>query len=174
MLPSAYHQLVQALDQLPAIGPKAADRLAQHILNNGQLQPLLQALTVASKEIQRCKHCQSYSTAELCPLCVNPQRQQSKILVLANINHQLQAEEKGWQGSYFILHGLLSPMVGIGPSQLALNKLQQRLLSQQIQQVIIALEDNAEGRATSQFIQSLPELTNISVEDARWQNWISH
>lgn len=174
MLPSAYHQLVQALDQLPAIGPKAADRLAQHILNNGQLQPLLKALTVAAQEIQRCSQCQSYSTAELCQLCVNPQRQQDKILVLASINHLQQAEDNGWQGSYFVLHGLLSPMVGVGPSQLAINRLQQRLQTQPIQQVIVALESNAEGRATSQYIQSLPELISVNVECIEWQSWIAH
>lgn len=174
MLPSAYHQLVQAFDQLPAIGPKAADRLAQHILNHGQLQPLLHALTVAEQEIQRCKLCQSYSAAELCLICADVQRQQNKILIVANVNHQQQAEDNGWQGAYFILHGLLSPMVGVGPSQLALNKLQQNLLAQDIQQVVIALEDSAEGRATSQFIQSLPELAHINIKDVHWNNWIAH
>lgn len=174
MLPSAYHQLVQALDQLPAIGPKAADRLAQHILNHGQAQLLWQALEKAHNDIQRCTQCQSYSSTELCPVCANSQRQQHKVLVLATVNHQVQAEEKGWQGTYFILHGLLSPMVGVGPSQLAINKLHQRLLTPTIDQLVIALEDNAEGRATSQYIQSLPELTSLNIEDISWKNWIAH
>lgn len=173
MLPSAYHQLVQALDQLPAIGPKAADRLAQHILNNDQVEPLLQALNAAAADIKRCQQCQSYSTETHCTLCANPQRQHKKILVLANINHLQQAEDSGWQGRYFILHGLLSPMVGIGPSQLALDKLQQQLLSSPIEQVVIALENNAEGRATSQYIQSLPELNDIPTEGTHWQSWIA-
>src|SRR5690554_5001812 len=115
MLPSAYHQLVQALDQLPAIGPKAADRLAQHLLNSGQAKSLLQALDTAYTEIKRCQQCQTYSVTELCQHCSNPQREQQKLLVLANVNHQSQAEQSGWTGHYFILHGLLSPMVGIGP-----------------------------------------------------------
>lgn len=177
MLPSAYHQLVQALDLLPAIGPKAADRLAQHILNSGQAKTLLQALDAAHTEIKRCSQCQGYSNQELCLLCANPQREQQKLLVLANVNHQVLAEENGWTGHYFILHGLLSPMVGTGPSQLGINKLQQHLIAQKVQQVtqvIIALEDNAEGRATSQYIQSLPELTGVETQVVAWKNWIAH
>lgn len=174
MLPSAYHQLVQALDQLPAIGPKAADRLAQHILNNGQAKALLQALEAAHIEIKRCKQCQSYSNSELCQHCANPAREQQKLLVLANVNHQVLAEENGWQGHYFILHGLLSPMVGTGPSQLGIDILQQRLATQSIKQVVIALDDNAEGRATSQYIQSLPELTAVKTQVISWKNWIAH
>src|SRR5690554_5727565 len=95
MLPSAYHQLVQALDQLPTIGTKAAERLTQHILTTGQLQPLLQALSAADAEIQRCKQCQSYIVDEHCLLCIDPQREQEKILVVANVNHQQLAEEQG-------------------------------------------------------------------------------
>ena len=174
MLPSAYHQLVQALDQLPTIGTKAAERLAQHILNTGQLQPLLQALSAADSEIQRCRQCQSYSANEHCLLCTDPQREQDRILVVANVNHQQLAEEQGWKGTYFVLHGLLSPMVGIGPNQLAIAQLQRLLSQQPIQQVIIALEDNAEGRATSQFIQSLPELAAINVQAISWKHWIAH
>lgn len=171
-LPAAYQQLVQALDQLPAVGPRAAARLAQHLLNDGQGHTLLQALQQALNGVQRCQRCRLYSSELLCSCCTNPQRDTTALLVLAGVDEQQQAEQQGWQGQYFILHGLLSPMAGRGPAQLGLTQLRQRLLDEsQLQHIVIALEDSAEGRATRQFIEALPELKGRQLLRDDWQSW---
>lgn len=171
-LPAAYQQLINAIDQLPAIGPRAAARLAQHLLIEGQ-EPLLQALLRAKQELKLCTLCQSFSTHSICSCCEDMQRDQSALLIVASIEEQQLAEQKGWRGLYFVLHGLLSPMANRGPKKLGIPLLQQRLISADIRKICIALEASAEGKATSQFISYLPEMSGKDVECINWSEWLA-
>lgn len=172
-LPAAYLQLVQALDQLPAVGPRAAARLAQHLLNSGDGAVLMQALQRAGNEVQRCRGCRCYSQSELCDICSDEQRDTSRWLVVAGVEELLQAEQAGWTGQYFVLHGLLAPMAGRGPNQLGLDQLQQRAATAaQPLQITLALESTAEGRATSAFIVSLLATTGVELAVHDWTEWL--
>lgn len=170
-LPAAYQQLINAIDQLPAIGPRAAARLAQHLLIEGQ-EPLLQALLRAKQELTLCRYCQSFSAQSICSCCQDAQRDQSSLLIVANLEEQQLAEQKGWRGLYFVLHGLLSPMANRGPKKLGIPLLQQRLSGADIKTVCIALEASAEGKATTQFISYLPEVVGKDVECISWSEWL--
>lgn len=170
-LPTSYVALVQALDQLPGIGQKAASRLAQHLLVNVQGQPLLSALQQAVSTVQLCQKCRSLCTDSLCERCKNPDALQSSILVLAGCDEQQAALELGWTGQFFILHGLLSPMLGIGPKQLQLSLLKKRLTEQKMP-VIIAVDDSVEGRTTAQFIVSLLP-SDVEVQWLPWPQWLA-
>lgn len=172
-LPKAYVQLVQALDQLPTVGPLAAERFAQHLLNTEQGAHLQRALNQALAELKRCEHCQAYSQENCCELCADTERHQHGVLVVASVAQQQQALAAGFAGQIFILHGLLSPLAGIGPKQLRLDKLKTLLTHTKAQSIILALEDSAEGRATRQFIQEFTELSSKEVQALSWENWLA-
>src|SRR5690606_3323348 len=174
LLPAAYQQLVQALDQLPAVGPRAAARLAQHLLNSDAGAALLQALQRAGAEVTQCRHCRCYSNADLCGLCGNEQRDRTRWLVVAGVDELQQAEQAGWRGLCFVLHGLLAPMSGRGPNQLGLGQLQQRVATAaRPLQITLALESTAEGRATAAFIASMLAVAGVEVVLQDWTEWLT-
>lgn len=174
VLPAAYLQLVQALDQLPAVGPRAAARLAQHLLNSDAADVLLQALQRAGHEVQQCHQCRCYSRTEVCDLCADQQRDNSRWLIVAGVDEVQQAEQAGWRGQYFVLHGLLAPMSGRGPNQLGLDQLQQRVVAAaRPLQITLALESTAEGRATSAFIASMLATAGVELVPQDWTEWLS-
>ena len=173
-LPAAYLQLVQALDQLPAVGPRAAARLAQHLLNSSDGHALMQALQRAGSELQQCRQCRHYSSTALCGICSNEQRDASRWLVVAGVDELQQAEQAGWRGLYFVLHGLLAPMSGRGPNQLGLDQLQQRVVAAaRPLQITLALESTAEGRATGAFITSMLATTGVELVLQDWTEWLT-
>lgn len=170
MLPAAYQQLVSAIDELPSVGPRAAARLAQHLLISGQWRLLRDALEQASG-ILLCRHCRLYSAEEICTVCADPARNNKMLLVVAGMDDAVQAEQVGWRGHYYVLHGLLSPMTGIGPAQLGLPALAERAADPDLREIIVALDDSAEGRATSAFIRQLLQPATAVLTELSWQRW---
>lgn len=168
-LPAAYQQLVYALDQLPSVGPKAAARLAQFLLRNDNGELLLQALSKAKQEIQLCQNCQNFSAAPLCELCLDNKRS-SALLVVSSVDELNDAEQAKWPGRYFVLHGLLSPVHGLGPKQLKLDVLAAQMKG--YDSITLALEGSAEGRASAQFISALAAQANIPCHYQPWQSWL--
>ncbi|MCD8521596.1 MAG: hypothetical protein LRY66_01295 [Saccharospirillaceae bacterium] len=169
-LPAAYRQLIECFDALPGIGPRAAARLAQHVLEHDLGARLQQAIQCARDTLQHCSQCRSYSLAPVCTLCADAGRQQSQLLVLAGVDDQAFWEGAGYRGGYFILHGLLSPVAGIGPRQLHLPQLKQRVESllaglqsdskcpgpaARSLSLLIVLEPSVEAEATAQFIDDM-------------------
>ncbi len=170
MLPAAYQQLVSAIDELPAIGPRAASRLAQHLLISGRLTVLREALDRAAA-ISLCSRCRLFTCSDVCSVCADEDRDAGRILVVAGMDDVMQAEGIGWQGRYFVLHGLLSPMAGLGPSQLGLSALANLAARADVHRIIIALDESAEGRATSVFIRQLLQSDTAEVSELSWQRW---
>lgn len=165
-LPKVYTELVMALDALPGLGNKAATRLAQYLLRNKDAA-LYRCLHEANA-LQLCQHCQTFSATPLCSLCDAPSS--PDYLVVRSVEEQMQAKEKGFTGRYFVLHDLLSPAQGVGPKQLGLDKLSAHLDAPI--SLCIALEDSAEGRATTEFIRQLAKQKNCQVTSCTWPQWL--
>lgn len=170
-LPRAYQGLVDAFDRLPGIGPNAAERIAQHLLKSGQLAQLQQALAQAQNEVQLCQQCQSFSLTSLCTHCAEASASTNKLLVVAHLKQRQQALVQGYDGVVFVLHGLLSPLAGIGPKELGLDKLQALVQQQSCQELVLAFDNSAEGLATQQYIKALigPEISCQAMPFEQWQ-----
>lgn len=162
-LPAQYRQLIECFDALPGIGPRAAARMAQHVLEHESGERLQQAILSARKVLQHCSCCRAYSDLSICPLCADSERSALHLLVLAGVEDQIRWEEAGYRGGYFVLHGLLSPVAGIGPRQLHLPDLKQRVetlvsvaeASSESLLVQVVLDSSVEADATGQFIEDM-------------------
>ncbi len=163
-LPAQYRQLIECFDALPGIGPRAAARMAQHVLEHDSGERLQQAILTARKTLQHCSCCRTYSDLSICPLCTDDERSTLHLLVVSGVEDQFRWEEAGYRGGYFVLHGLLSPVAGIGPRQLHLPDLKQRVetlvsaaesSSAENLLVQVVLESSVEADATGQFIEDM-------------------
>lgn len=155
-VPSAYQQLVDALDQLPSIGPNAAERISDYLVRSQSIAKLQEALTLA-QSLKLCECCQTFTDGELCQQCqqVLASEPSQKLLVVESFQHYQQAIKQGFNGIVFVLHGLLSPIAGIGPKELNLAKLQALVVQQSFSDITLALANSAEGRTTQQYLQTL-------------------
>ena len=127
---NAISQLIQQLSRLPGIGQKSAQRLAFHIINmpREQVEQLAAAITGAKANVRYCKCCQTLTDQELCPICSNPKRDHSVIMVVENPRDMAAYEKTGkYEGVYHVLHGAISPMIGIGPNDIKLKELRAKL-----------------------------------------------
>ncbi|MGB2974218.1 MAG: recombination mediator RecR [Candidatus Competibacter sp.] len=152
------NQLITALRCLPGVGPKSAHRLALHLLERDRdgARRLIESLREALEGIGRCRRCRDLSETELCALCANPRRNQALLCVLETPADVLAVEQAtGFQGVYFVLMGHLSPLDGIGPTELGLDVLETRLSEGQIQEIILATNPTVEGEATAYYIGEL-------------------
>lgn len=158
-------RLIEELSGLPGIGSKSAQRLAFHILNMSleHVERLSGAILEARKNVCYCRQCFTLTDAELCPICGNPQRDQSMIMVVED-TRDLAAYEKTqkYEGVYHVLHGAISPMLGIGPNDIKLKELMQRLQGE-VEEVIIATNSSLEGETTAMYISKLIKPTGIKV-----------
>lgn len=158
-------KLIQELSALPGIGSKSAQRLAFHILNmpTEQVEGLAAAIVDAKKNVRYCKQCFTLTDEELCPICRDAARNQKTIMVVEN-TRDLAAYEKTqkYDGVYHVLHGAISPMLGIGPGDIRLKELMQRL-QQDVDEVIIATNSSLEGETTAMYISKLIKPTGIKV-----------
>lgn len=158
-------KLIQELSALPGIGSKSAQRLAFHILNmpDEQVESLAGAIVDAKKNVRYCKDCFTLTDDELCPICKDPARNHKVIMVVEN-TRDLAAYEKTqkYEGVYHVLHGAISPMLGIGPGDIKLKELMQRL-QQDVDEVIIATNSSLEGETTAMYISKLIKPTGIKV-----------
>lgn len=159
------NQLVEQLSHLPGIGVKTAQRLAFHIMNMpaDQAKRLADSITEAKSHVQYCKCCQTLTDKELCPICANVKRDHSVIMVVETTQDLAAYEKTGkYDGVYHVLHGAISPMLGIGPDDIRLKELMQRLQGD-VSEVIVATNSSLEGETTAMYISKLIKPTGIKV-----------
>jgi len=153
-------KLIEELSRLPGIGIKTAQRLAFHIINQSeeQVQALAKALVDAKENVRYCVSCQTLTDQERCPICVNPNRNQEEIMVVENPRDLAAYEKIGkYQGVYHVLHGAISPMLGIGAEDIRIRELMGRL-EDGVKEVIIATNSSLEGETTAMYINKLIKL----------------
>ena len=159
---SQISRLIEEFSKLPGIGPKSAQRLAFHIINRPieEVKSLSDAIIEAKEHVRYCKQCYTLTDSELCPICSNPQRDASTIMVVENTRDLAAYEKTGkYEGVYHVLHGAISPMLGIGPNDI---KLKERLQGD-VKEVIIATNSSLEGETTAMYISKLIKPTGIKV-----------
>ena len=157
--------LIEELSKLPGVGSKSAQRLAFHIINMPQEQvaSLAEAITQAKANSRYCKECYTLTDQELCPICSSDRRDHKTIMVVENTRDLAAYEKTGkYEGVYHVLHGAISPMLGIGPNDIRLKELMQRLQGD-IKEVIIATNSSLEGETTAMYISKLIKPTGIRV-----------
>ncbi len=159
------NRLVEELMGLPGIGSKSAQRLAFHILNmpKENAEKLSNAIIEARNHVQYCKECYTLTDNELCPICSNDRRDHRTIMVVENSRDLAAYEKTGkYEGVYHVLHGAISPMLGIGPADIRLKELLMRL-QKEADEVIIATNSSLEGETTAMYISKLVKPTGIKV-----------
>ena len=159
------NKLIEQLSHLPGIGAKSAQRLAFHIMNmpKEQVEQLTASITGAREKVRYCKECCTLTDQELCPICANSRRDHQTIMVVENTRDLAAYEKTGkYDGVYHVLHGAISPMLGIGPDDIRLKELMQRL-QQDVKEVIIATNSSLEGETTAMYISKLIKPTGIRV-----------
>ncbi|MCQ4775390.1 Recombination protein RecR [uncultured Clostridium sp.] len=162
---SQISRLIEEFSKLPGIGPKSAQRLAFHIINRPieEVKSLSDAIIEAKEHVRYCKQCYTLTDSELCPICSNPERDASTIMVVENTRDLAAYEKTGkYNGVYHVLHGAISPMLGIGPNDIKLKELIQRLQGD-VKEVIIATNSSLEGETTAMYISKLIKPTGIKV-----------
>lgn len=158
-------KLIEQLSRLPGIGAKSAQRLAFHIVNmpKEQVEQLASAITDAKTNVCYCKSCYTLTDQELCPICSNQRRDKKVIMVVENTRDLAAYEKTGkYEGVYHVLHGAISPMLGIGPGDIKLKELMQRLQGD-VDEVIIATNSSLEGETTAMYISKLIKPTGVKV-----------
>ena len=162
---SQISKLIEQLSSLPGIGGKTAQRLAFHIVNMPleKVQALSDSIINAKKNVRYCKECFTMTDQELCPICANPKRNHKVIMVVENTRDLAAYEKTGkYDGVYHVLHGAISPMLGIGPADIRLKELMTRLQGD-VEEVIIATNSSLEGETTAMYISKLIKPTGIKV-----------
>ena len=158
-------KLIEELSKLPGVGAKSAQRLAFHIINmpKEQVEELAGAMTEARNHIRYCRECFTLTDQELCPICSSDKRNHKIIMVVENTRDLAAYEKTGkYDGVYHVLHGAISPMLGIGPGDIKLKELMQRLQSD-VEEVIIATNSSLEGETTAMYLSKLMKPTGIKV-----------
>ncbi len=159
------NKLIDELSSLPGIGSKTAQRLAFHILNlpEDRTQRLADAIVEARQNVRYCKTCYTLTDADECPICKNASRDHRTIMVVEDTRDLAAYEKTGkYEGVYHVLHGAISPMLGIGPEDIRLKELIQRLEGD-VDEVIIATNSSLEGETTAMYISKLIKPTGIRV-----------
>lgn len=150
--------LIDSLTCLPGVGKKSAQRMALHLLerDRGAIKQLSAALIQALNGAKHCQQCRNYADTDLCGLCVHPQREKELICVVETPADVMALEASGsYRGQYFVLLGKLSPLDGIGPEQLGMDVLEQRLQQGAIKELILATNPTLEGEITAQYIADM-------------------
>ena len=160
------NKLIEELAALPGIGNKSAQRLAFYIIgmSKPRVQQLSLAITEARENVHYCSVCQNLTDSDVCPVCRDPQRDHSTIMVVENPRDLAAYEKTGrYEGVYHVLHGAISPMLGIGPSDIRLKELMERLAREDVREVIIATNSSLEGETTAMYISRLIKPSGIKV-----------
>jgi recombination protein RecR len=151
-------RLIDALRALPGVGPKTAQRMAFHLLQEGRAgaRALSEALQASLDAVGRCKRCRMLTEGELCQICLAPQRDVSLVCVVESPADVVAVEQSGsFRGRYFVLMGHLSPLDGIGPEQLGVRELEGILDEGSVRELILATNPTVEGEATAHFLSDL-------------------
>ena len=161
----AITNLIEEFSRLPGIGAKSAQRLAFHIVNmpEEQVTRLAQTTVSAKKNIRYCKECCTLTDQEICPICSSKKRDHSTIMVVENTRDLAAYEKTGkYNGVYHVLHGAISPMLGIGPNDIRLKELMARLQGD-VKELILATNSSLEGETTAMYISKLVKPTGIKI-----------
>lgn len=159
-------ELIAALEKLPGVGPKSAQRLAYHLLRvpDHEAFALAKAIENAKAKLRFCELCQNISENAICEICADRRRDQSVICVVAEPRDIAAVERANeYKGLYHVLHGLLSPMDGIGPESLRVRELLARLSGETVQEIILATNPTLEGDATALYLSKLIKPAGIRV-----------
>lgn len=156
--PAALEELIQSLRCLPGVGPKSAQRMAYHLLQRDQkgAERLARGLHEALGRIRHCGRCNTFTEAEMCALCSSPRRDAALLCVVESPGDLLMMEQsQSYSGLYFVLMGRLSPLDGIGPREIHLDRLVKRATDGEVREVILATNFTVEGEATAHYISEL-------------------
>lgn len=159
------NKLIEELAALPGIGGKSAQRLAFHLINMPQdkVNRLANSIMEAKANVRYCKECYTLTDREVCPVCSNANRNRKLIMVVESTRDLAAYEKTGkYEGVYHVLHGAISPMLGIGPGDIKLKELMERL-QEDVEEVIIATNSSLEGETTAMYISKLIKPTGIKV-----------
>ncbi len=153
--PAAVRRVIVGLSKWPGIGEKTASRLALHLLraSEAEVLELANALMELKEKIQLCRRCFAFADQEFCPICANPSRHQGQIMVVAEPGDLLAIEKVGWyQGLYHVLGGLISPLEGVGPDDIRIMELLDRVMKEEVKEVILGLNPSLEGETTTTYL----------------------
>ncbi len=159
-------RLIEEFHRLPGIGPKSAQRLTYYLLRapEEQARALAQAILAVKDKIVLCSQCQNITDADPCLICRHPERDRTQICVVEEPLDILALERTGgYKGLYHVLHGVISPMDGVGPEDLKIRELLERLKDGEVQEVILATNPNLEGEATAMYLQNLLKPLGLKV-----------
>jgi recombination protein RecR len=159
-------RLIEAFHKLPGIGPKSAQRLTYYLLraSDAEVRALAQAIGELKEETTLCSLCQNITEQDPCSVCSDPERDASMICVVEEPLDILAIERsRSYRGLYHVLHGVLSPMEGVGPEELKLSQLVARLRNGTVREVIMATNPNLEGEATAMYVSRLLEPAGVRV-----------
>lgn len=160
------NNLISELAALPGIGEKSAQRLAFHLINMppAKVNRLANSIVEAKQKVRYCQECFTLTDNDICPVCGNDRRDHSLIMVVENPRDLAAYEKTGkYQGVYHVLHGAISPMIGIGPNDIKLKELLERIKSQEVKEVIIATNSSLEGETTAMYISKLVKPLGVLV-----------
>lgn len=168
LLPPSIERAIEEFVKLPGIGPKSAERLTFHLLRSQRASPeaLGRALTDLKAQVQYCDECQMVIAGDRCPLCSDMGRDRTTVLVVEEPLEVIAFERTPYRGLYHVLHGVLSPIDGMGPEQLRIAELVERVQGGKIQELILAMDPDTEGEATAVFLQEklqeyVPKITRL-------------
>lgn len=169
LLPAPIQRVIEEFSKLPGIGPKSAERLTFHLLRSARASPevLGEALRDLRCGIRYCSVCQMVTLKETCDLCIDPSRDASMVLVVEGPLEVTAFEKANYRGLYHVLHGVLSPIDGLGPEKLKVKELIERAMDHSIQELIIAVDLDPEGEATAIFLDQklrglIPNITRLA------------
>lgn len=166
MNPSGLESLIEALRCLPGVGPKSAQRMAYHLLQRDRAgaQRLGDAVLHALQAIRHCQRCNTFSEAEICERCLSPRRDPSVLCVVETpVDMNMMEQTLSYQGLYYVLMGRISPLDGVGPRELGLERLMARVLDGVVKEVVLATNYTNEGEATAHYIAAMLKPKGIGV-----------
>ena len=158
--------LIEQLSQLPGIGAKSAQRLAFYIIAQPEAKAarLAESILNARRNVRYCSSCCTLTDGEVCPVCADEKRDHTTIMVVETPRDLAACEKTGkYKGVYHVLHGAISPMLGVGPGDIRLKELMTRLSTEEIREVIVATNSSLEGETTAMYISKLIKPTGIRV-----------
>ena len=169
LLPPQITRTIEEFSKLPGIGPKSAERLVFHLLRSSRAHPdaLGQALLALKKELRYCRDCQMVTLKDRCDICEDASRDRGMILVVEEPLEVIAFEKTKYKGIYHVLHGVLSPIDGMGPEQLRIRELIDRCTAGGIREVIVATDPDIEGEATATYLREqlktlVPAVTRLA------------
>ena len=154
-LPAPLQAVVDALQKLPGVGAKSAQRMALHLLKEGpkSMEHLGDLLTQAARRVGFCERCGAFTDQALCSICADPRRDPAVLAVVAEASNVLSFERNSqFRGRYFVLGGLISPLRGVGPDQLKVRELVRRLEDHEVKEIVLAMNPTMDGEATAAWL----------------------